>query len=166
MCCQRKTYTYVKYENIQFETKGSFINDVTVLGGRGQWFCDNSRKALVIKPVKIGEGCRGVGGVVKILQNCVTSFMDDPKELFNKFKAHEIPKKQNECIVLNATKPKIIWEVKPRLHVPFKHTFSALYCSFLTLVDRPTSLFKIQQSAEKACVILVLISFGNQLKCS
>jgi hypothetical protein len=30
-------------------TKGSSINDVTVLKGRGQGFCDNSSKASVIK---------------------------------------------------------------------------------------------------------------------
>ena len=36
--------------------KGSSINDVTVLGGGGQGFCDNSSKSLVIKRVTIGGG--------------------------------------------------------------------------------------------------------------
>ena len=36
--------------------KGSSINDVTVLGGGGRGFCDNSTKALVIKPVTMGGG--------------------------------------------------------------------------------------------------------------
>ena len=35
---------------------GSSINDVTVLGGWGQGFCDDSTKASVIKRVTIGEG--------------------------------------------------------------------------------------------------------------
>ena len=48
---------------------GSFINDVTVLGGG---FCDGSTKALVIKRVTMG-----VGGV-KNYTNCMTSSMDDP----------------------------------------------------------------------------------------
>ncbi len=37
--------------------KGSSINEVTALGGRGyQGFCDNSTKALVIKSVTMGGG--------------------------------------------------------------------------------------------------------------
>ena len=51
-------------------SKGSSINDVTVLDG--QWFCDDRTKALVIKHVTMG------GGGSKILHNCVLSFMDDP----------------------------------------------------------------------------------------
>ena len=53
--------------------KGSSINDVTVLvGGGGQGFCDDSTKTLVVKRVTME------GGVSKIVQNCVTSFMDNP----------------------------------------------------------------------------------------
>ena len=52
-------------------TKGSSINDVTVLRGGGQGFCDGSTKALVIKSVTMGE---------KIVQNCVTSCMYDPQQ--------------------------------------------------------------------------------------
>jgi hypothetical protein len=45
--------------------KGSSINDVTVVGGRGyQGFCDNSTKASVIKSVTIGEA--GVINVPKL----------------------------------------------------------------------------------------------------
>ena len=54
--------------------KGSSINDVTVLGGKGyQGFCDDSTKALVLKSITMeGEG------VSKIIINYVTSFMDGP----------------------------------------------------------------------------------------
>ena len=45
-------------------------------GGRGQRFCDDSTKALVIKRVTVG------GGGSKFVRNCVMSFMDDP--LFEK----------------------------------------------------------------------------------
>jgi hypothetical protein len=38
-------------------SKGSSINDVTVVGGGwGQVFCDNSTNASVIKSVTMGEG--------------------------------------------------------------------------------------------------------------
>ena len=47
------------------------INDVTVSGGPE--FCDDSANALVLKSVMVGE----VGS--KMVQNCVTSFTDDPK---------------------------------------------------------------------------------------
>jgi hypothetical protein len=58
-----------------WSTKGSSINDVTVLGGRRyQGFCDNSTKALVMKSVTMGRG----PGVSKMIEYCVTSFMDDP----------------------------------------------------------------------------------------
>ena len=58
--------------------KGTSINDVTVLvGGGGQGFCDDSTQALVIKRVTIG----GMG-VSKIVQKCVTSFIDDPFMFF------------------------------------------------------------------------------------
>ena len=36
--------------------RGSSIYDVTVIGGGGQGFCDNSTKTLVIKRVTIGGG--------------------------------------------------------------------------------------------------------------
>ncbi len=42
------------------------------LRGRGHGFCDSSTKASVIKSVTMG------GGGSKNVQNCVTSFMDDP----------------------------------------------------------------------------------------
>ena len=51
---------------------GSSINDVKVLGGGDQGFCDNSTRALVIKRMTMG------GGGSKIVQNCVMSSMDDP----------------------------------------------------------------------------------------
>ena len=54
---------------------GSSINDVTVLRGRGQGFCDSITKNLFIKSVTIGGGS-------KIIKYCVTSFMDDPFLLF------------------------------------------------------------------------------------
>ena len=58
-----------------FFAKGSFINDVTVLGeGRRQGLCDDIFKTLVTKCVMVGWG--GVRGV-KIFQNCVTSFRDE-----------------------------------------------------------------------------------------
>ena len=44
-----------------------------VLGGRGQGFRDDITKALVIKRVTMGGGEGS-----KIVQNCVTSFMDVP----------------------------------------------------------------------------------------
>ena len=46
--------------------------DVTVLGGGGQGFRDNSTKALVITHATMGDGGS------KIVQKCVTSFVDDP----------------------------------------------------------------------------------------
>ena len=53
--------------------KGSSINDVKTLGGSGyQGFCDDSTKALVIKRVTM----RGGGSI--IVQNGMTSFVDDP----------------------------------------------------------------------------------------
>ena len=45
-------------------------------GGGGQGFRDNSTKTFVIKHVKMG------GGVSKIVLNCVTSFMDNPKGIY------------------------------------------------------------------------------------
>jgi hypothetical protein len=52
---------------------GAVHNDVTALGGRGyQEFCDKSTKVLLLKGVTMGVG------VSKIIENCVTSFMDDP----------------------------------------------------------------------------------------
>ena len=42
--------------------------------GRGQWFCDNNKKVLVLKSSAMGGG-EGV-------KNCVTSYMDDPSTLF------------------------------------------------------------------------------------
>jgi hypothetical protein len=57
--------------------KGPPTNDVTAVGRRGyQGLCDNITKALLLKSVTMGEG------VSKIIQNCVTSFMDDPKKSF------------------------------------------------------------------------------------
>jgi hypothetical protein len=35
---------------------GTSINDVTVLGGEGQRFCDNNTKVSVIKSVPMGRG--------------------------------------------------------------------------------------------------------------
>ena len=62
--------------------KGSSINDVTVLGeGEGQRFCDDSTKALVIKGVTMGGG----EGVSKIVQNRVTSLMDNPYVIIVRF---------------------------------------------------------------------------------
>ena len=51
---------------------GSSINDIMVLGGRDQGFCDDISKALVMECMMMG------GGGSKIVQNCVASFMDDP----------------------------------------------------------------------------------------
>ena len=48
------------------------MNDVTVIGGWGQRFYDDSAKALVKKTPDDG------GSGSKIAQNFVTSFMDDP----------------------------------------------------------------------------------------
>jgi hypothetical protein len=42
------------------------------LGGGGQGFCDKGTKALVMKSVTIWKG------MSKNVQNCVTSFIDDP----------------------------------------------------------------------------------------
>ena len=36
-----------------------FINDVTVLGGRAQGFCDDSTKAVISKSLTIGGGGEG-----------------------------------------------------------------------------------------------------------
>ncbi len=49
---------------IVFFTSGLSINDVTVLGGGGQRFCDNITKASVKKSLTMGG--RGLGGV----KNC------------------------------------------------------------------------------------------------
>ena len=54
--------------------KVSSINDVTALKGGSQVFCNDSTKASLLKSVTI-KGLRGS----KIVQNCVTSFMDDLK---------------------------------------------------------------------------------------
>ena len=43
-------------------------------GGGGQGFCYYSTKAFEIKSITM----RGPGGGAKIVQNCVTPFMDDP----------------------------------------------------------------------------------------
>ncbi len=48
------------------------MNDDTVLGGGSQGILDNSTNAFVVKSVTMG----GVGS--KHVQNCMTSFMDDP----------------------------------------------------------------------------------------
>ena len=53
------------------QVRGSSINDVTVLGGGAQGFCDDSTKALLIKRVRMW------GGGSKIIQNRVSLFMDD-----------------------------------------------------------------------------------------
>ena len=54
--------------------KGSFKTEVTATERGGQGFCDDSAKALeyYIKSVTMGEEGS------KYVQNCVTSFMDDP----------------------------------------------------------------------------------------
>ena len=52
--------------------KGSSINDVTVLGGGCQGFCDNSA-LVIIKSVMMGGG-----GGSKTVVNCVSLFLDDP----------------------------------------------------------------------------------------
>ncbi len=50
--------------------RGSSINDVTALGGRGyQGFWDNINNLLILKRMT---------GVSKNIQSCVTSLMDDP----------------------------------------------------------------------------------------
>ena len=54
--------------------EGSYRNDVTVLGGEGQGFCDDTSKALVIKSVMRGRTGKRKS---KIIQYGVTSFMDD-----------------------------------------------------------------------------------------
>ena len=51
--------------------------------GGDQGFCDDSPKALVIKCVAMGNVLRWEGCVSKIVQNCVTSFMDDLLEETN-----------------------------------------------------------------------------------
>ena len=54
------------------------------LGGGVQGFCDDRTKALVMKRVTDDWGRGGS----KIIQNCVTSFMDDPQgKLVKKHKA-------------------------------------------------------------------------------
>ena len=54
--------------------KGSSINDVTVLGREGEWILWLKYEGLSNK-TRDGDGGRGES---KIVQNCVTSFMDDP----------------------------------------------------------------------------------------
>ena len=61
---------YVLYVPYFSTNKGSSINDVTILGG-SKGFFDDSTKALVIKCVTMR------GEESNIVQNCVTSFMDD-----------------------------------------------------------------------------------------
>ena len=56
----------------QADLRGSWVRE-DLGGGGGIIFCDGSNKALVIKSVT-----KGGGGGVNIVQNCVTSFMDDP----------------------------------------------------------------------------------------
>ena len=48
------------------------IHDVTVVRSGGQVFCDNITKAIVVKSVTTE------GGRLKIVQNYMASFMDDP----------------------------------------------------------------------------------------
>ena len=52
---QNKFKQYFDF-NIIFVVMGSSINDVTVLGGWGQGFCDDSAKTLEIKYVTMGAG--------------------------------------------------------------------------------------------------------------
>ena len=49
------------------------------LRGRGQGFCDYNTKALALKTKTMG------GGGLKIVHNCVTSFMDDRDPLTQEF---------------------------------------------------------------------------------
>jgi hypothetical protein len=51
--------------------KGTSKNDVTARGG-GLLNSTNSTKTILLKSVTMG------GGVSKIIENCVASFMDDP----------------------------------------------------------------------------------------
>ena len=55
-------------KNQMFKTfrKGSSIHDVTVLVVKGQGFCDNSTRALVIKRVSMGGGAKGCSKLSKI----------------------------------------------------------------------------------------------------
>ena len=54
---------------------GSSKNDVPVLGGEGQLFCDDSTKVLVIKLVTMGEG----------VENYVTSIYPSLTDYLTKF---------------------------------------------------------------------------------
>ena len=47
--------------------KGSSIHDVTVLVVKGQGFCDNSTRVLVIKRVSMGGGAKGCSKLSKIV---------------------------------------------------------------------------------------------------
>ncbi len=48
--------------------KGSFINDVTALGGRGyQGLCDDSNKVKLIKSVTIGEGVLKISKLLDVI---------------------------------------------------------------------------------------------------
>ena len=47
---------FLPFAAFLFLTMVSSINDVTVLGGRGQGFCDDSTKAFTIKLVTMGGG--------------------------------------------------------------------------------------------------------------
>ena len=52
--------------------KGSYINEITAIEEGFQGFFDDSTKALELRGVTMEEG------VSEIVQNCVTSFMDEP----------------------------------------------------------------------------------------
>ena len=65
--------------------------------GGGQGFCDASNKALVIKSVTKGGGL--LGSI--IVQNCVTSFMDDIWLILVKLKLG--------CLFLNVKYPFRLW---------------------------------------------------------
>ena len=40
------------------------INDVTPIGGRIKWLCDDNNKAVLQKCVKMGEGCQKLPDVI------------------------------------------------------------------------------------------------------
>ena len=65
------------FKNMFDFNNGSFMMSSRPYGGGGQVICYDSATALILKKVTMR------GGVSKIVQNCLTSFMDDPSQVLN-----------------------------------------------------------------------------------
>jgi len=71
---RKMTRKLIAHFSFKEKSKGSSVSDVTTLGGGVSKNCYDSTKAL--QGVTMGEG------MSNSVQNCVTSFMDEPLNYF------------------------------------------------------------------------------------